>query len=139
MKKETIIIIDEKGTFREGMRKLIELHFSSTFNIIDIGYQEFLHVRNSLKIKLIITSGNYNHQTLEGYQLAKNEGSKLILLILNTDDLVPSYMGLDLFNGILLKNMPTYQLLNVIDNILHSNDVYIDPQIGYLFLRELLK
>lgn len=139
MKKETILIVDEKGTFRKGMRKLFELHFGKTFRISDLDYDEFL-LYQPVDVKLIVTGENYSHEVLERYKCAKDRGCKLILLLMNTDNLALSYKGLSLYNGILLKNMLTSQLLKVVESILQNeDDVYIHPEIGYCLLQELLK
>lgn len=132
---ENIMIINEKTPFREGLKKLFEIKFGNLFNIVDTDSKKL--PRNDEKApKLIIVERICNSVT-ESYLIEMREkGSKVVLLSLEPEN-IQSRVELDIFNGYLLKNMPTNELLNVMKDIIDNDNVYVHPDIGYFFLQEL--
>lgn len=129
------MIINEKTPFREGLKKLFELKFGNLFNIVDID-SEKLPIPDNKAPKLIIVEQICNSVT-EGYLSEMREkGSKIVLLSLEPENIY-SNLKLDIFNGFLLKNMTTQDMLTVMKDIMDNDKVYVHPDIGYFFLQEL--
>lgn len=129
------MIINEKTPFREGLKKLFELKFGNLFNIIDTDLRKLPRHENKAP-KLIIVD-RISNQITESFLIEMREkGSKVVLLSLEPEN-VQSNLKLEIFNGFLLKNMPTKEMLAVMKDIMENDNVYVHPDIGYFFLQEL--
>lgn len=131
---ETIMIIDEQKTFREGFKTLIELKFGHKFVIVEASPEKLPKLKKRLKPKLIITN-QLEHLIAEGYLHEMKElGTKVVLLGLES-----SNIGVDtnvhLCDGYLLKNMETKHLLTVLEEIMESENIYVHPEIAYHILK----
>jgi DNA-binding NarL/FixJ family response regulator len=134
---ENIMIIDEKTSFREGLKRLIELKFGKIFKIIDIDARKLFQFEKNPP-KLIIIE-NINNSKTERYLLEmRKKGTKVVLLSLEPDN-IQDYLNLNMFDGFLLKKMPTNQLLTVLEEIIEQDNVYVHPDIGYHLLKKFSK
>lgn len=138
MSKGTIMIIDDNTSFREGLKKLFEIKFGLFCKIIDTDSTKASKYKNMVNLKLIIINRIGNSEIERFLIDMKKKGSKIVLLSSEPENL-HEYIELYIFCGFLLKKMPTNQLFTVIEGIMEHDDVYVHPDIGYSFLRELLK
>lgn len=134
---ENIMIINDKTSFREGLKKLLELKYGRFFDIIGTDSKQFRYENKDVPRLIIIE--RISNSKIERFLIEmRKKGAKVVLLGLKPDN-IQSYIELDLFDGFLLKNMPTNQLLTVLEEILEHDDVYVHPDIGYFFLKKLQK
>ncbi|WP_374717789.1 hypothetical protein [Neobacillus sp.] len=129
---ENIVIIDEKFSFRQGLKALMELKFGRNFSI------NVKHPENLRKIdegkppKLIITEPSQN-PIIENYLIEmKKQGAKVVLLSLEAEKVELNQIQ---FDGMLMKNMQTNQFLMILEEILEYDSVYIHPEIAYHLLK----
>ncbi|MFT9493862.1 MULTISPECIES: hypothetical protein [Bacillota] len=134
---DKIVIIDEQTSFREGLRKIIELKFGYPVEIIEKEPSKLTQRDENEPPRLIITQ--FVDQNIELYiNEMKAHGTKVVLLSLETSN-IQKYIDLDVFDGFLLKNMPTSQLLGVLQGIIENDEVYVHPSIGYRLLKRIQK
>ncbi|KZE67955.1 hypothetical protein AWM68_17435 [Fictibacillus phosphorivorans] len=133
---ENILIINERGPFREGLRNLMELKFGRLFSVI--GFDARKLKKQDKTPRLIIVEQIENASTENYLKKMKRQGAKVILLISHEEGL-KEYMNFEIFSGFLLKNMKTNDMLQVIEEILDDGEVYVHPEIGSFFLKKLLK
>lgn len=131
------MIIDEKTTFRDGFKRLMELKFGQFFNIIDTDSQKLFQYEENPP-KLIIIE-NIRNEITERYLLKmRSHDAKVVLLTLEPDSF-QEYVGLNIFDGFLLKKMPTNQLLTALEEIMEQDRSYVHPEFGYFFYKKILK
>ncbi|RHW36074.1 hypothetical protein D1B31_18525 [Neobacillus notoginsengisoli] len=134
---ENIMIINEKTPFREGLKTLFEIKFGNIFNIIYTDSNR-LSRHQSIPPKLIVVEPGCNAVTEKFLIEMREKGSKVVLLSLEPET-VQTNLKLEIFNGFLLKYMPTKEMLTVIKDIIENDNVYVHPDIGYFFLQKLNK
>ncbi|MEI2358388.1 hypothetical protein [Mesobacillus zeae] len=130
---EDIMIINDKIQFREGLKKIFEFKFGHLFRIVDTDSKKLSKYKDTPKLIVIERISN---QVTEFILEMHKKGSKVVLLSFDPENIQRS-LELDIFNGFLLKNMPTRELLNVIEEIIDQDKVYVHPDIGYLLLQKL--
>lgn len=131
---ENIMIIDERKTFREGLKTLIEFKFGNRFNIIETAPERLSKYKNKIKPRLIITN-LLNHLIKEDYLIEmKDLGTKVVLLGLESSNIAVD-TNVHLCDGYLLKNMETKQLLTVLEEIMENENIYVHPEIAYHILK----
>lgn len=134
---EDIMIINERTPFRDGLKSLIELRYGSHFQIVGIESMKLEKVREDKPPRLIIVEHPHNPQTEKFIIDMRKQGAKVILLGLNPESFKGQF-DLKMFNGFLMKNMQTDEMLDVIGEILDQDKVYVHPDIGYFFLQKLM-
>lgn len=134
---EDIMIVNERTPFRDGLQSLIELRFGSHFHIVGIDAINLGKVKSDKAPRLIIVEHPHNPETERFITNMREKGAKVILLGLNPESFKNSF-ELNIFNGFLMKNMQTDEMLDVIGEILDQDKVYVHPDIGYFFLQKLL-
>jgi DNA-binding NarL/FixJ family response regulator len=135
---ENIMIIDEKSSFRDGLKRLIELRFGNVFKIIGIEPQKIVKFAKEPPPKLIIIE-KVNNITAATYLVEmRKKGTKVVWLSLDPEN-IQGCSELNLFDGFLLKKMPTQQLLSTLEEIIDHDNVYVHPDIGYHLLKKVIK
>ena len=133
---ENIMIINDKKPFQEGLSKLIEFRFGSLFEIINTDPKKLKNYDEIDSPRLIIVDEIVNSSTVEFLNEMRDKGSKIVLLSLEANTILD--FELDLFNGFLLKNMQTSEMLQVMEEIIDYNEVYVHPDIGCVLLKKLI-
>lgn len=129
------MIINERTPFQEGLSKLLEIKFGNMFGITKTETKALENYHTENIPKLIIVD-DVSTDTLEEFlNEMREKGSKIVLLSLEADDI--DNVDLDIFNGFLLKNMPTSDMLHVLKEILDYNDIYVHPDVGQVLLKKL--
>lgn len=134
---EHIMIINEKTPFRDGLKSLIELRYGSSFDIIGIDSIKLDKFKTTKPPKLIIVENPNNPKTEKFLNDMREKGTKVILIGFNSEN-IPEQHDLKMFNGFLMKNMQTNEMLDVIGEIIDQDKVYVHPDIGYFFLQRLI-
>lgn len=135
---ENIMIINEKTPFRDGLKSLIELRYGTSFDIIGIDSINLDKFKTTNPPKLIIVENPNNPKTEKFLNDMREKGTKVILIGFNSES-IPEQHDLKMFNGFLMKNMQTNEMLDVIGDIIDQDEVYVHPDIGYFFLQRLIK
>jgi hypothetical protein len=130
------MIINERTPFQEGLSKLIEIKFGNLFGIIKTESKKLKEYQNKKTPILIIVDEVANKKTEQFLSNMREKGSKIVLLSLEANDIQD--IDLDIFNGFLLKNMPTSDMLQVLEEIMDYNLVYVHPDVGHIFLKKLI-
>lgn len=135
-----IWIVDEKEYFRKGLKNLVELYYPGN-NVVEMDFESFKKAyhayRDNYPNLIIMTPINENENTYF-LEKAKQQGTKLVLMAQQTKEIF-YFRSLELYDGFLLKNMTTKQLINVLKSIVNDNDVYVHPDIGYELLRKIYR
>lgn len=129
------MIINEKTSFREGLKKLFELKFGNVFNILDTDSKKL--PRQETKAPKLIIVERISNSVTESFLIEMREKGSKVVLLSPEPATIQSSAKLDIFNGFLLKNMPTNEMLTVMKEIMDTDNVYVHPEIGYIFLKEL--
>lgn len=132
---EEIMIINERTPFQEGLFKLLEIKFGRLFGITKKESKELKNYTDCSIPKLIIVDEVASERTKDFLSKMKVRGSKIVLFSLEAKDI--EHVDLAIYNGFLLKNMTTSDMLKVIKGILDYNEVYVHPDIGHIFLKQL--
>lgn len=131
---EQIVIINEQTPFREGLKKLLEIKFGNQYEIKTIDCRQLLTRRKVEKIPFLVIIDHVFKKEAEDilYKL-KNRGSRIVILSEMRN--IRDCNHLELFDGILLKNMRTNDLLNAIQQIL-QNGLFVHPEMGGVLLKK---
>lgn len=132
------MIIDEKATFREGLKTLLEVKFGTNFKIIEIGpdtLSKYVHIKPP---KLIIIDQLNNPKTEKYLLEMRNHGTKVILLS-SDPEYVQDTINILIFDGLLLKNMQTRKLLTVLEEIINYDGLYVHPEIASQLLLKMIQ
>lgn len=132
---EEIMIINERTSFLEGLSKLLEIKFANVFGIIKRDSKDLKNYNDDTIPKLIIVDEVSNEDTEHFLSDMRKRGSKIVVMSLEANEI--HHLDLDLYNGFLIKNMPTSDMIHVIRNILEYNEVYVHPDVGHFFLKKL--
>lgn len=134
---ENIMIINEKTPFRDGLKSLIELRYGNRFDIVGLESNRLDNFETTEAPKLIIVEDVNNPDTERFLVDMRQKGTKVVLMGLKPES-IRDKKELKMFNGFLLKNMPTNEMLDVIGDIMNYDSVYVHPDIGYFFLQRLI-
>lgn len=134
---ENIMIINEESPFREGLKSLIEMRFGNQFNIFGVDSDKLTNLDRIDTPRLLIVE-NRKNPNLESFITSMRKKGAKVLLLGNHQENMEVEDALSLYNGFLIKNMPTYELLDVIDEVIEQDRVYVHPEIGYYFMQKLL-
>lgn len=133
---EEIMIIHQRTSFLEGLSKLLEIKFGNVFDIIKTESRELKNFNDDTIPILIIVDEVTNKVTEQFLSNMRNRGSKIVVMSLEVNEI--HHLDLDLYNGFLIKNMPTSEMIHVLNNILEYNEVYVHPDVGHFFLKKLI-
>lgn len=134
-----ILIVDKKDSFREGIKSIIEMKFGRSFSIQSGDFSELFEICYSRRKPpaLIITEYTGGEEEENCLKRFKEKGTKIVLLLLDPTQV--KSVDVSLFDGFLVKNMKTSELIRVLQQVLENGKVYVHPAVGYHFYRELAK
>lgn len=131
------MIINEKTPFRDGLKSLIELRFGNFFDIVGLDSNRLAEYEPPEAPRLIIVEEVNNSNTERFLESMRRKGTKVVLMGLKPES-IHDMNELKMFNGFLLKNMPTHEMLEVIGDIINHDRVYVHPDIGSFLLKKLI-
>lgn len=130
------MMVYKNTPFQDGLKDLIEMKFGKLFKVFQVDAKGLNKIGVS-KIPGLIIIDDYLDDEIEDYVWElKRKGSKVVLFSLTPCNI--QGVTLNVFDGFLLKSMPTYDMLKVLEEIMNYDETYVHPAIGRMFLSQLI-